>query len=53
MPLVDVYGNEQDQIVLIIVLHKSEISKINWVNFDYNNFEKVAITYFEHSVLSK
>ncbi|MEX3621835.1 hypothetical protein [Viridibacillus arvi] len=52
-PLVDAYGNEKDGDIMRIELSKKTLSKINWKNFDYRNFESIADSYWEHPALSK
>ena len=51
MPLIDQYGNASDQRVLNIRLSKETLAKINWDNFNYDNFEGIAETYFIHPSL--
>ena len=51
MPLIDQYGNASDQRVLNIRLSKETLAKINWDNFNYDNFEGVSETYFIHPAL--
>lgn len=52
-PLVDTYGNKSNEEVLRISLNRETLNKINWDNFDYNNFEKIANNYFEHPAFNK
>lgn len=52
-PMVDEYGNESDSQVMIINIEREALDKINWDNFDYENFRNVATTYFEHPALKK
>ena len=52
MTLVDQYGNENEQRVLNIRLSKETLAKINWDNFNYDNFENIAETYFIHPALT-
>ena len=49
LPLVDVKGNETNGMVLKIGLQRDH--GINWEQFDYNNFEHVAVIYFLHNAL--
>lgn len=49
--LVDKYGKESVDTILKISLDRQTADKINWVNFDYNNFSSVATQYFEHPAL--
>jgi len=51
--LVDQYGNESVDTILKIGLDRATADKINWENFDYNNFETVAQQYFIHPALNK
>jgi hypothetical protein len=51
-PLVDKYGNKSEEIVYKIDLIKDTNDKINWDNFDFNNFKNVADQYWEHPALS-
>lgn len=53
LPLVDAYGNRKTEPVLKITMDKEKAAKINWANFDRNNLEVVANTYWEHPVLTK
>lgn len=53
MTLVDQYGNENEQRVLNIRLSKESLAKINWDNFNYDNFENIAETYFIHPALTE
>lgn len=46
-PMTDDYGNETLTTVLKISLTKETADKINWKNFDRNNFETVADSYWE------
>ncbi|CRK80287.1 hypothetical protein [Neobacillus massiliamazoniensis] len=52
-PLVDTYGKETDENVIKIQLKKETFDKIEWKNFDYNNFEKIADQYWMHPALKK
>ncbi|GGH85105.1 hypothetical protein JOD43_003922 [Pullulanibacillus pueri] len=51
LTLQDQYGNESDDTVVKIGLTRKTADKINWKNFDYNNFETVADTYFVHPAI--
>jgi hypothetical protein len=53
LPLVDVYGNEKVDTVVKIGLNRETADKINWSNFNRNNFEAVASEYFVHPALLK
>lgn len=48
LPLTDQYGNSDDGQVLIINIEREALDKINWENFNYENFAQVSTTYFEH-----
>lgn len=48
LPLTDQYGNTKDGQVLVINLEREQLDKINWENFNVDNFENVSKTYFEH-----
>lgn len=50
-PLVDTYGKAENKPVMKITIVKATATKINWENFDRNNFKKVANAYFEHTAL--
>lgn len=52
-PLIDTYGNKNDEVVLSFVLNRETLNKINWENFDYNNFKSVSTNYYEHPALNK
>lgn len=51
--MVDKYGNEKEEPVMKIQLDRETLNKINWKTFDYNNFEIVADSYWEHTALKK
>ncbi|NNV07764.1 hypothetical protein ETC03_15720 [Geobacillus sp. MMMUD3] len=51
--LVDKYGSESDGTILRVGIDRQTADKINWENFDYNNFETVAQQYFIHPALNK
>ncbi|MFE4523991.1 hypothetical protein ACFRCQ_18095 [Cytobacillus firmus] len=53
LPLTDQYGNTEDGQVMIINIEREALDKINWDNFDINNFENVSTTYFEHPALKE
>lgn len=53
LTLVDTYGNEKDDTVLKVALTKEIAGKINWDNFDRNNYSKVASDYWEHPALKQ
>lgn len=51
MPLTDTYGNESNTNVLTVELSQETLSKINWTNFNWRDFENVADKYREHPAL--
>ena len=51
--LVDAYGKESVDTILKVGLDRETENKINWKNFDYNNFELVATQYYTHPALLK
>ena len=51
--LVDAYGKESVDTILKVGLDHETADKINWKNFDYNNFELVATQYYTHPALLK
>ncbi len=53
LPLVDVYGNTSEDVVMKIQLEKETFQKINFDSFDWNNFSDIADDYFEHPALLK
>lgn len=53
LPLTDIYGKTSDNIVLSICMDTKVLEKINWSNFDQNNFKKVAAQYLEHPALNR
>ncbi|MBS4171956.1 hypothetical protein [Bacillus sp. FJAT-49736] len=53
MPLVDSYGKESDQNVLNITLTRDTYNKIDWKNFNYENYKQIADSYFMHPALLK
>ncbi|TES45502.1 hypothetical protein E2L07_20480 [Halalkalibacterium halodurans] len=50
VPLVDAYGNEDLGEVMRINLSGETLSKINFDNFNYDNFPIVSDEYWEHPV---
>jgi hypothetical protein len=48
LPMTDAYGKNSDDIVMKIKLDRATYSKINWDNFDFNNYPTIANFYFEH-----
>ena len=52
-PLVDSYGNTSNQVVMKILVLKESLDKINFENFDWNNFPTISEDYYEHSALNK
>ncbi|MFC3883734.1 hypothetical protein ACFOU2_09575 [Bacillus songklensis] len=53
LPLVDQYGNEKVGTVVKVGLDRVTANKINWKNFDFNNFEGISPQYFVHPALVK
>lgn len=53
LPLVDQYGNSEDGEVMAMELDRKTHEKINYENFNPENFETVAKNYFEHPALNK
>lgn len=51
LPLVDSYGKAENKPVMKLTLDKLNASKINWENFNRNNFGKVANAYYEHPAI--
>lgn len=51
MTVVDTYGNEKESKVLTVELMQETLDKVNWANFDWHNFEEIAVKYEEHPVL--
>jgi cytoskeletal protein RodZ len=51
LTLVDTFGNESDDTVLKLGLNRETAEKINWKNFDRDNYSKVANTYWEHPAI--
>ena len=51
-PLSDSYGKEEDVAVLKISIKKETADKINWDNFNSDNFPIVADSYYIHPALS-
>lgn len=51
-PLTNNYGETSDQVVLKVGLEKETLERINWENFNQDNFENVADDYFEHPAMS-
>lgn len=52
-PTVDAYGNEGDSKVMVIGIQRPTAEKINWENFDRENFPIVADDYWEHPLFEK
>lgn len=52
-PLVDKYGNSSEQIVLKVEFSRSTLDKINYDNFDFNNIEDIADSYWEHQAIKE
>jgi hypothetical protein len=50
-PLVDAYGKVENSPVMKITVEKATASKINWENFNRNNFGNVANAYYEHPAI--
>lgn len=53
MELIDKYGNEKEERVLIVTVSIDTLKKINWDNFIFDDIENVADTYFVHPALEK
>jgi uncharacterized membrane protein len=53
LTLVDAYGNEKDDTVVKVTLSKETADKINWDNFDYNNYTTIADDYWHHAAVGK
>lgn len=53
LPLTDAYGKTEDGTVLKITLTREKAEKINWDNFDKENYSKIAETYWEHPGFKK
>ncbi|WP_127585099.1 hypothetical protein [Paenibacillus koleovorans] len=51
LPLVDTYGKVENKPVMKITIDRTTAAKINWDNFNRNNFSQVANGYFEHATL--
>jgi hypothetical protein len=47
-PMVDVYGNAEEMIVVKIDLSQETLNKINWDGFDFNKIYIVADTAWVH-----
>lgn len=47
-PLVDVYGNSENGVIVKIMLTKETADSINWDNFNSDNLPIIADDYFEH-----
>ncbi len=52
-PLIDTKGNSESKKVLSIQIERKTNNKINWDNFDRDNFAIVADHYYEHPALNK
>ncbi|MFS0559601.1 hypothetical protein AB1K91_02570 [Terribacillus sp. 179-K 1B1 HS] len=52
-PLVDQYGNEEESVINTIGMTRETFDKINWNNFNRDNYPNVADDYFIHPVLNK
>jgi hypothetical protein len=50
---VDAYGKSNSSSAQIVSLSMESINKINWENFLYDNFPKIATTYFIHPSFNK
>ncbi|QED48171.1 putative periplasmic lipoprotein [Cytobacillus dafuensis] len=53
LPLVNSYANTTDENVIKITLTKDTFNKIEWKNFDYNNFKEVADQFWMHDALKE
>ncbi|WP_284037479.1 membrane lipoprotein lipid attachment site-containing protein [Neobacillus sp. 114] len=51
-PMVDSYGKSKEENVIKISLTRETFDKVEWQNFDYNNFEKIADQYWIHPALA-
>jgi hypothetical protein len=51
LPLVHTYGKAENKPVMKITINRATAVKINWDNFNRNNFSQVANTFFEHTIL--
>lgn len=52
-PLVDKYGNSTNQNVLKVEFSRDTIDKINYDNFNIDNMESVADSYWEHQAIKE
>ncbi|MED0666063.1 ABC transporter permease [Bacillus badius] len=52
-PLVDVYGNSENGVVMKVMVSKETASYINWGNFNPENIPTIADDYFEHPSMSR
>lgn len=52
LPMVDVYGNEQNTKVMVIALQRPTAEKVNWEGFDIDNLTVIAGQYWEHPAFS-
>lgn len=52
-PLVDVYGNSENGVIVKIMLTKETADSINWSNFNSDNLPIIADDYFEHPTMSR
>lgn len=52
-PLVDAYGNSKEDTVLKIMLTKETLDKINFEQFDKDNFSVIADEFYQHPALRK
>ena len=53
LDLVDQYGNTEAGRVMNIRLTQATLDKINFENFNYDNYSNIADAYFEHQAISK
>jgi len=53
LKLVDQYGNESIDKVMMMRMTKDTWEKINWDSFIRDNFPNIADHYWEHPVLKK
>ena len=53
LDLVDQYGNTETGRVLSIRLTHETLEKINFENFNYDNYKNIAEPYLEHRAISK
>lgn len=52
-PLVDKYGNSEDEVVMKVMLDKETSDKINWENFITDNLPDVVDDYYAHPAINE